>query len=56
MCNTDSGSFVEKREVAVSATVGFNMADYHLIQQCMGIRSRIFGVRGHLFVKLKIVV
>ena len=53
MCNPDYGRFAKKREVAGSATVGFDAADSHLIKQFMGSGNSLFGGRGRLFGKLK---
>ena len=53
MCNPESERFAEKREVEGSATVGFDAADSHLVQQFMVSRSSLFGGRGHLFGKCK---
>ena len=53
MCDPDSGRFAEKRGVSGSATVVFDAAYSHLVQQLMGSGSRLFGGRGHLFGKLK---
>ena len=35
--------------MAGSATVVFDSVDSHLVQKCMGSRSRLFGGRLHLF-------
>ena len=53
MCDLDSEIFADKREVVGSSTVGFDAAESHLVQQCIGSGSRLFGDRGHLFTKLQ---
>ena len=51
MWDPEYGQFAEKREVTGSATVVFDVADSHLLQQCMRRGSRLFGFRGHIFGK-----
>ena len=56
MCALYLGKFEDKREIAGSAIVGFNTMEYHLVQQCMGGGSRLFGGRIHLLSKWKKIV
>ena len=53
MCNPESERFAEKREVEGSATVGFDVADSHLVQQLMVSGNSLFGGRVHIFGNFK---